>query len=733
MGAMSTTNETRAFTCCLCEAMCGLSIEVRGDEVVSIRGDEKDPLSKGYICPKATALKELHEDPDRLRAPMRRLGDRWEEISWDTALALAAENLHTVQRKHGRNAVGAYIGNPTVHNLGAVLYGPLLLKALHTKNRFSATSVDQLPHMLAAYEMFGHQLMMPVPDIDRTQHLMIFGANPLASNGSIMSAPGVKKRLQAIQARGGKVVVVDPRRTETAELADEHVFIRPGTDALLLLAMIREVFERGALRLHHLGSLVRGVETLHAAVEPYTPERAAAATGVDARTIVRLTDELLAARTGAVYGRVGVCTQEFGGLTAYLLYALNIVAGCFDREGGLMFTTPALDLLDAPSAFGIGRGSYGRWKSRVRGLPEFGGELPVSTLAEEILTEGEGQIRAMVTIAGNPVLSTPNGGRLDEAFAGLDFMVSVDPFLNETTRHAHLILPPVSPLERDHYDVALAAFAVRNTAKYAPAVFTPPPGQKQDWEILGELVHRLEKLRHGRFHPRSLQAAGVARLGPRRMVDAALRLGPHGARPPRLGSGLTLKRLLAHPHGLDLGPLEPRLPDRLPPSHAHVQLAPRLLLDDLTRLEARHPAGQARSANGSLTLIGRRQLRSNNSWLHNAKNLMRGKDRCTLLMHPHDASRMGLGDGDRVRVRSRVGEVVVPVEVTDAMMRGVVSLPHGFGHDRPGVRLSVAGEQPGASINDLTDDQSVDLVSGTSVLSGVEVAVERVAREAAAE
>ncbi|HVH46415.1 MAG TPA: molybdopterin-dependent oxidoreductase, partial [Labilithrix sp.] len=485
---------THHRACNLCEAMCGVRIEVDGDRVASIRPDEDDPFSQGYMCPKAVGLKDLHEDPDRLRHPVRRTASGWERMSWDDALDFAARGLHDVQVKHGREAVGAYLGNPTIHNTGAMLFAPTFLRALRTKNRFSATSVDQLPHMLAAYWMLGHQLVLPIPDVDRTQYFLVFGANPLASNGSLMTAPGIRRRIDAIRARGGRVVVVDPRRTETAERADEHVFVRPGTDALLLLGMLHVVFERG-VKLGRLESFTDGLETLRGIVRDTPPERVAVHTGVPADVIRRLATEFASAPSAVCYGRVGMSMQSFGTLCQWLVNALNIVTGNFDRPGGAMFPKPAFDPRLAPKGLGVSRGSYGRWTTRVRGLPEFGGELPVSALGEEILTEGKGQIRGMVTIAGNPVLSTPNGTRLDEAFSSLEFFVAIDPYVNETSRHAHVILPPPSPLERSHYDVVFHMLAVRETARYAPAVFEKSPDARHDWQIMLGLARRLEELR----------------------------------------------------------------------------------------------------------------------------------------------------------------------------------------------------------------------------------------------
>jgi len=732
LGYASPMTSTHYRTCNLCEAMCGLEVELDGAEVVSIRGDERDVFSRGHICPKATALKDLYDDPDRLKQPVRKVGDRWEPISWDEAFDMAVDRIHQIQEKHGRSAVGLYFGNPNAHNFGTMLYGPAFFRALGTKNRFSASSCDQWPLMLASYFMYGHQLLFPVPDVDRTDFMMLIGANPLASNGSIMSAPGIKKRLEGIQERGGKVIVVDPRRSETARIADEHIFIQPGTDALFLLGLLHEVCASG-VDLGRLEPHVKNLDRLLDIAKAYPPESSESITGVPAATVKRLAREMQAAPKAVAYGRMGACTQEFGGLNMWLVNAVNAATGNLDEPGGSMFATPAIDTLKKIGGFGIGRGSYGRWRSRVRGLPEFGGELPSSVMAEEILTEGEGQIRAMVTLAGNPILSTPNGGRLDQAFESLEFSLAIDFFINETSRHADLILPPVSPIQRSHYDLALYLVAVRNTANYSAPPFTNSKDELDDWQILSELSCRMAAKRHGKLSKEYLSIRAVQKAGPERVLDLGLRLGPYGKRLNPLGTGLSLGKLRKEPHGVDLGPLQSALPDRVPEAHGAIDLAPDLFVEDLERLRARFAAEALPTPEGKLLLIGRRHLRSNNSWMHNTARLMKGKPRCTLMMNPDDAAKIGVQSGDTVTITSRVGEVSAKAEVTSDMMQGVVSLPHGFGHGRDGVRLSVASGHPGVSVNDLTDDQFIDLISGNAAFSGVPVTVQAAEQIAAAE
>ncbi len=714
--------QSRHFaTCTLCEAACGVAVEVDGTRIVSIRGDADDPFSQGYICPKAAALADLHDDPDRLRRPLVRVDGAWRESSWDDAFDRVVHQIDRIRKLHGPDAIAVYQGNPTAHNLGLITFGQLLLRHLGTKNLYSASSVDQLPHMVAAHHMLGDGLLMPIPDLDRTDFFLCIGANPLVSNGSIMTAPNMRKRLHDLRARGGRVVVVDPRRSETASAADRHLFIRPGTDALFLLSMIQVIFAEHLDRPGRVGSFTAGVDDLRNAALAFAPETTAPATGVPARELRELARAFAAAQ-GVAYGRVGICTQEFGAAASWLLYALNLVCGRLDEPGGMMFTTPAVDLEMLAKRVGLAVG-FDRWRSRVRGLKEYGGELPVAALAEEIDTPGPGQVRALIVSAGNPVLSTPNGSRLDRVLPRLEFIAAIDPYLNETTRHAHVILPPTSPLERSHYDVALNSYAVRNVAKFSPPVFERGPDQRHDWEICLELWTRLG-LPGLPLGPLGKLAGGLTRralrrIGPEGLLDAALRLGPYGVRRGR--RALSLRTLRDNPHGVDLGPLLTRLPGRLRTIDRHIHIAPPLFLEEVPRLRARTTVSSP-----ELVLIGRRHLHSNNSWCHNAGRLVKGKPRCVLLMNRLDADIRHIANGDRVSLVSRTGRIEVPAEITDDIMPGVVSLPHGWGHDRDGIRLRVAERTAGASVNDITDGDAIDPVSGNAAFSGLPVQVERV-------
>ena len=677
-------------TCHICEANCGLLIEMEGRRVLSIKGDPDDVLSKGHICPKATAIADLEEDPDRLRQPLRRTATGFEPVSWEEAFADIGQRYAAIKAAGFEGAL--YIGNPTAHYYAAGMAFPGLKKALATPNVFSASTVDQIPHQLVQMWVYGHNALWPIPDIDRTRLMLIIGANPFASNGSTWTVPGIRQRVKALQARGGRLIVVDPRRTETAEAADAHLFVRPGTDPAFLIALLLALDEAGHIRPGRLAPMLDGFDEALAALRRFTLADLAHFCGVPLPAIRALAAELGSGVPAAVYGRMGVSTAEFGTLNHWLIQLLNIATGNLDREGGMMFSTPAIDLVA-----GSGAGNRGRYTSRVSGRAELLGEFPVVALPEEITTPGPGQVKALVVVAGNPVLSCPDGNAMDEALATLDLMVSVDMYVTETSRHAHYILPPCGPLSRDHYPLALGPIAVRNFAKYSPAILAAAEGEKTDWEILVDLSRAL-------MLARGLSPANP--VPPRVMLDGMLKR-----------RGLSLEQLEAHPHGIDFGPLEPgRLPERLKDGRIHC--APGECLADLDRFAAR----LAEPVPG-LLLIGRRHIRSNNSWLHNSPRLIKGPERCTLMIHPEDAATRGITDGGLVRVESTAGAVEVAAEVTDAIMPGTVSLPHGFGHGRDGVRLAVARTRPGVSLNDLTRRDRFDPLSGNAALNGTPVEV----------
>ncbi|MDH3706458.1 MAG: molybdopterin-dependent oxidoreductase [Acidimicrobiia bacterium] len=727
-------------TCPLCEAMCGLEINRRGGEWL-VRGDRDDPFSQGFICPKGTTLGALHDDPDRLDGPVIREGDdpataTWRSVGWDEAFAEIGRRLDAVIEAHGREALAIYAGNPNVHSHENGFFLPALIKALGTPNVFSASTVDQMPKHISSALLFGDPGAIPVPDLDRTDFLLMLGANPVESNGSLCTAADFPGRLRRLVERGGRLVVVDPRRTRTAELATDHLAIRPGTDAHLLLGLTHELLAMDEPALGPLADVVDGVDRLREAVSPFDAESVAAITEVSAPQIRSLARDLAQAPTAAVYARIGSHTTPFGTLASWATEIVNIITGNLDRPGGAMFALPA----HARRGKGKGRGfTLGRWRTRVRGLPEARSELPVAALAEEILTEGDGRIRALVTVAGNPALSCPDSDRIDEALADLELLVAVDPWRNETTRHAHVILPPPGPLARSHYEVAFTSLAVRNVAKWSPALV--PSDAMPEWAILARLA---AVVAGADGDPAELADAALAaqidkaaaelgrdpaelraeldrpdRSPADRVADLLIRMGAYGDRFGEHPDGLSLDRLADKPHGIDLGPLGPRLPDALRTIEGRIDLVPPEIAADLPRLvdHLRAPVADG------MVLVGRRHLRSNNSWMHNVRVLVKGKDRCTLQVNPADADRLGLVDGSPAWVRSRAGALEAPVEVTDTIRQGVVSLPHGWGHDRPGVQLSVASTTNGVNANVLTDPGPVDPLSGNAQLNAIPVEV----------
>ncbi|NRA09607.1 MAG: molybdopterin-dependent oxidoreductase [Myxococcales bacterium] len=730
-------------TCPLCEAACGLEIHVEGEKVSRIRGDKQHVLSHGFVCPKGVSLDRLHTDPDRLRRPLVKRKGAHVEVDWDEAYAEIEERMLPLIEKYGRNAVGIYLGNPNVHNQAGYLYVRPLIKSLATRNIYSSSTVDQIPRQVSSGLMFGSPFTMAVPDLDHTDLLLLLGTNPFESNGSLCTAPDFPGRIRAIQARGGRVIVVDPRRTRTARAADDHIFIRPGTDSLLLVAMLQAIFEEGLADVGALGKFLNGVEEIAAVVSRFAPERVADRCGIPAPRIRELAVEVARADSAAIHGRIGIHTCAFGTLASWAVDALSLLTGNLDRRGGSMFPRAA----HSPSIVSAGGSGFqtGRWKSRVRGLPEVMSEFPAATLADEILTPGEGQMRGLVSVAGNPVLSTPDAGRLDEALAQLEFMVSVDIYCNETSRHADVILPPPSPLERSHYDVVFTTLAVRNFAHYSPAVFDSEgpsegeilskltlifggqgagadPGAIDEMLLRGLLEGHVADEESPVFGREIEELLAVAKEhpAPDAMLDVMIRMGPYGDAFGSRADGLSIGKIASHPHGIDLGPLEPRLPELLSTPSARIELAPPAILADFGRLDAALSEGDS----SGLLLVGRRDIRSNNSWMHNIGSLVSGKDRCRLHLHPRDAASHGVADAEEILLVSRAGRIQVVVEVTEDIMPGVVSLPHGWGHDRPGTRLGVAQAHAGVNSNVLTDSERMDPLSGNAVLNGIPVSIE---------
>jgi len=737
------------YTCPLCEAMCGLEIQVHNGRVASIRGNRDDTWSRGHICPKGATLGAVHEDPDRIRRPMIKVDGRWQEVSWDTAFRRCTELLTPVIEKYGIGAVTCYTGNPLAHSFSLGRYTGVLLGMSGIPLSYSPGTVDQWPKNLSSHLMYGGWWTFSVPDVERTDLLVVMGANPAASQGSLLAAPDVMGLIDGIRKRG-RVIVIDPVRTATAARADEWLPITPGTDAALLLAVVHTLFDEDLVSLGVVGPYVDGVDRMRDVAADWPPERVAAATGIPAERIRTLARELAGTERAVVYGRIGLCNQEFGSLASWLVDVVNILTGHFDVPGGAMFPKPAAWSITVQPIPGLedGAPTFGRFRTRVRGAKEVLGQVPVSCLAEEIATPGEGQIKALITVAGNPVLSTPAGHKLDEALPMLDAMISVDMWLNETTRHADVFLPAPSPLEQPHHDDLILNFAINSIANYSPPVFAPEdPDRPQEWEILIRLTGLctgttaedvdVAAIDDGFFDYLAFtQGFDGAELrkhythgGPERILDLTLRTGPFGDRYGENPDGLTLEKLKAHPNGINFGPMVPRVPEVLGTADKKIRLAPQYLLDDLPRLAARMQRPPE-----ELVLVSRRHLRSNNSWLHNVAPLMRGRDlahgrsggnRCTLLMHTDDAAERGVSTGDRVTVTSSAGQIEVPVEVTDAIKPGVVSMPHGWGHGLPGTRLSVANQTPGVNTNILSPPDFLDEPSGNGALNGIPVSVAR--------
>ncbi|MBW1783939.1 MAG: molybdopterin-dependent oxidoreductase [Deltaproteobacteria bacterium] len=730
-------------TCPFCEATCGLEITIQGGRAVGVKGDARDVFSSGYLCPKGEALAHLHYDPDRLHKPLIKRNGDWAEVEWNEAFAAVESGLIPLMETYGRDAVGVYAGNPCAHTMAGTLCLRPMFKALRSRNIFSASTVDQIPKHVSSGLMFGHPGTIPVPDIDRTHFLLILGADPMASNGSLATAPDWPGRLRALKGRGGRLVVVDPRASRTAKLAHEHLPIKPGGDAFLLMALVWVLFEEDRVDPGRLAEHVSGLDIVHKLCRPFSPKAVEKRTGIDAATVRRIARELDSAPSAAVYGRMGTCTVEFGTLTSWLVDVLNILTGNLDRPGGAMFPTPAHM---PPHNLSGGKGwTVGRWKSRVKGLPEVMGELPVCTLCDEIETPGQGQVRALITVASNPVIALPNSSRVDRALSGLDFMVSVDFYINASTRHADVILPPTGPLSTAQYDVAFYNLSVRNIANYSSPVLPKPDNEMDKWEILYRLamifsaqgasadagqmddviihmmVDGLAKKEGTPYSGKQMQMLHAMKdlRGPDRMLDFMLRTGAYGDGFGQNPDGLTLSKLKDHPHGIDLGPLTSRIPGVLRTTSGKIDLAPDPMVQDVQRLvEAIHRPGP-----GGLVLVGRRHLRTNNSWMANIPSLVSGPPRCVLHVHPEDAARLGLKDGETAEVKSRMGRMAVPVEITPDIRPGVVSLPHGWGHDLPGVRMGVARAHGGLNSNILSDDASFDPLSGNATLNGIPVEV----------
>jgi len=719
-------------TCHLCETMCGIEVEHDGKNIIAIRGDQNDVLSKGNICPKATGLQDIHTDPDRLRKPLIRQRidpakksdkDGWREVEWDEAINFAAEGVAATQRRHGTGAAGSYCGRSTAHNIGALLGVNLLRKGLETRHIYTGSTCDQVPHNFAWHHMLGHQFFATVPDIDRTDYFLMLGTNPKISNGAMMSTgANAYKKLNAIRERGGKAVLIDPRRNETAPYCDEHHFIKPNTDALLLIGLIKSIIDNGLTDLGRLEPYIVGYEQVVRMIDDFELNQIARATGISVETIERLAREFADADKAVCYGRTGVSMVEFGGLCLWLIMVLNIITGNLDKPGGMMFPRNAIDSLPATSS------SYDRYRSRIRQRPEFGGEFPMAILGDEILTPGDGQLKALVALAGNMVLSMADGNHTERALSQLEFMVSIDPYLNETTRFADVILPPAGPFEKQHYDLFYHTYDTINWAKYSPALFKPKGKVYTDYEIIGELMEGIRAKRATSLVQRlTVRVTGwISRklLSVDRIIDLGLRFGPYGSGiNPFNTTGLNLKRLKKAPHGVFLGELTPCLPKRLFTSDKTIRLAPQPMLDDLPRLKAHLDKLQSQAEETDTLQIISRLTNRTLGWMHHSHRLVKGRNPVELIMHPEDARARSITTNTLVRVSTERDAIEVPVRISDDIMPGVVCLPHLWGHNRPGTRQRVANATPGASYNDLTSVATIDELTGNAIFNGVRVHV----------
>lgn len=701
--------------CNLCDSCCGIIIEHDNEKILSVKGDKEHPLSKCQVCPKCLALMDIHNDPDRLRTPVKKTDNGWKKISWNEAIHETGRRIADIQRRYGNDSLAFYFGNPVAHNYSTLLTILPFISGLRTKNIYTANSVDAWPRLLVSILLYGNQALLPVPDIDRTGYFLILGANPAITHGSIMTAPDCIKRLKDIQRRGGKIVVIDPRRSETARIADEHYFIIPGTDHLLLLAIINIIFKEKLIKLNHLQNKIDGLNELKQIVSEFSPENVSRSVGMRGETIYKIAREFTTARNAVCYGRMGVCVQETGTISTWLIDVLNIITGNLDSPGGAMFTTPAVDLVSL-AKFLRKTGWFGRVKSRVNKFPDLTGELPVAAIYDELETPGNGQIKALITLSGNPVLSIPNSRRFERALKNLEFMVSIDFYINETTRFADIILPPVTYFECDHYPIIELATAVRNIAQYSPALFTGSMNSRGEWEILMEIEKEIASHR-GLIHhiTGNLKYNFIRKVGPRRMLNLLLKFGPHK---------LSLKKLQNFPHGIDLGPLKPRLEEELNSTNKRINLVPELIKHEIENIKKK--LSEAQKSVNTFKLINRRHLLSMNTYLHNFPRLLKGNNRCTLLMNPEDAKKLNIADGELVQVRSRTGAIEIPVEITDEIMQGVVCIPFGWGHGRDGVKLGIAFRNPGVNINDITDEKIYDSISKTSAVNGMSVTIEKV-------
>jgi formate dehydrogenase len=714
----SAGGEERITYCRICEPLCGLRVTVEDGKVARIRPDPDHPLSAGFACPKGIAMTDVQNDPDRVLHPLRRRDGGFERVSWDEALDEIGTRLGRILDERSGPALGWYMGNPGAFSYSHPLWVKALLDAVGSPHWYTASSQDVSNRFAASAFLYGSPFLLPIPDLARTDLLLMVGANPLVSHGSVMSAPRVKDQLHAITERGGRVVVVDPRRSETAR-AFEHLAVNPDSDAWLLLSLLHVIFAGGLEDALAIERQASGTEALRALAAKHPPEVTEERTGVPAARVRELARDLARAEHAAVYGRTGSCLGRNGTLVSYLLDALNVVTGNLDREGGAMFGNPPIAFDKVADR--IGAGTYGKVRSRIGGFPEVLGALPASLMAKEIRAPGEGQLRALFVSAGNPVLSVPNGDELEAAMRELDLFVSIDLYVTETNREADFVLPATTFLEREDFPLPFLPLFTTPFVQWTDPLVEPAGEARQEWEVIEQIAKRVGVVPSSSRLGRVLGRIGL-KLSPQRLMDLLLRTGSKGDWFGLRRGGLSLRKLRDNPHGVVLAEhLEPGvLPDKIRHRDKRVRLDPPEIIEDAGRLAARN----GRDPEFPLRLIGLRELRSHNSWMHNARLLMRGGRVHAARVHPDDAEDHGIEDGEPCRISSPHGSIELPALVTDEIVAGTVAVPHGWGHQRGG--WSVAREAGGANVNALSSSEPEDLerLAGMAHLNGIPVRIE---------
>jgi formate dehydrogenase len=717
--------EQHTTFCRICEAACGMVATVEDGRITKLRPDRDHPLSQGEACPKGVAMLEVHDDPDRVLHPMRRRadGEGFERVSWREAIADIGTRLRAVRDEHGGDAIGWYMGNPGAFSYSHPLWVKGFVDALGSKHYYTASSQDVSNRFAASALLYGSPALLPIPDLNRTKFLLVVGANPLVSHGSVLTAPRIRHQLDEIVERGGRVVVVDPRRSETARQY-EHVPVQPDSDAQLLLSLLHVIFDEHLEDTAAITEQSTGTQLLRNAAAEHPPEATESATGVPADTVRALARDIAAAESAAIYGRTGSCLGRHGTLVSFLLDALGLVTGNLDRPGGLVFGRPVIALDEVAHRGGLD--SYGKVHSRIGGFPDVLGAMPASLMAEEITTPGDGQMHALFVSAGNPVMSVPDGDKLTRALVELDLLVSIDLYVNETNKHADYVLPAATFLEREDLPIAFLGFYTTPFIQWTEPVVAPRGEARDEWETIDDIAGELGIVPLPIPQLRMLGRRLTRWLTPQRLVELLLRTSAQGDLFGLRRGKLNLDVLRKHPSGIVVdeqiatGVLRKRIYTR----DKRVNLQPQQLREALDRL--RDLGGADSGGEFPLRLIGLRELRSHNSWMHNSPMLMRGKRTHAARVHPDDAVAHGLSDGGGVRITSKHGSLEVAVKVTDEIVAGTVALPHGWGHHGGWQVANAAG---GANSNVLAGSAVEDLepLAGMAFLNGIRVKLEPIA------